>query len=371
MARKVVIIDDEPWTRGVIIKLAQWDRLGLKVVGEAADGETGLELIRKVLPDIVITDVRMPRIGGIELVQKLRSEGFQIPILIISGYDDFAYVRSALKLGVTDYLLKPIKAQELNQQLQRCIEILNQEEIVRPKAVMEAGFFADGWEREYYDIRSKLETALKVGNYEIVRQQMAQLYNVASKHEGEQPPTAVMIGIYYAMLFALQKHIDSVGANREDVFGAKGPTFVFSRDNTLRQMIDFIQDLYCSVMRYLEKQQQQRSRLNIDAACRYIQGCYIHGVTLEQTADEFHVTKEYLSKAFKADRKEGFSEYVTSLRMKRAYELIVEFDTPLKDVGAMVGYFDLAHFYKTFKKHFGKTPGEVRESLKKDKTTTP
>lgn len=221
MARKVVIIDDEPWTRGVIIKLAQWDRLGLKVVGEAADGETGLELIRKVLPDIVITDVRMPRIGGIELVQKLRSEGFQIPILIISGYDDFAYVRSALKLGVTDYLLKPIKAQELNQQLQRCIEILNQEEIVRPKAVMEAGFFADGWEREYYDIRSKLETALKVGNYEIVRQQMAQLYNVASKHEGEQPPTAVMIGIYYAMLFALQKHIDSVGANREDVFGAK------------------------------------------------------------------------------------------------------------------------------------------------------
>ena len=113
MARKVVIIDDEPWTRGVIIKLAQWDRLGLKVVGEAADGETGLELIRKVLPDIVITDVRMPRIGGIELVQKLRSEGFQIPILIISGYDDFAYVRSALKLGVTDYLLKPIKAQEL------------------------------------------------------------------------------------------------------------------------------------------------------------------------------------------------------------------------------------------------------------------
>ena len=78
-----------------------------------------------------------------------------------------------------------------------------------------------------------------------------------------------------------------------------------------------------------------------------------------------------LSKAFKADRKEGFSEYVTSLRMKRAYELIVEFDTPPKDVGAMVGYFDLAHFYKTFKKHFGKTPGEVRESLKKDKTTTP
>lgn len=51
MVRKVVIIDDEPWTRGVVMKLAQWNRLGLEVVGEAADGETGLELIRKVLPD--------------------------------------------------------------------------------------------------------------------------------------------------------------------------------------------------------------------------------------------------------------------------------------------------------------------------------
>ena len=371
MARKVVIIDDEPWTRGVIIKLAQWDRLGLEVVGEAADGETGLELIRKVLPDIVITDVRMPRISGIELVQALRAEGFQMPILIISGYDDFAYVRSALKLGVTDYLLKPIKALELNQQLQRCADILNREETVRPRAVIEAGLFADGWEKDYYDIRNKLETALKVGNGGIIRRQMVRLYEIVREQEGEQPPTAVMVGIYYAMLFTLQKYIDSAGLRREDVFGAKGPTFVFSRDNTLRQMIDFIQDLYCSVMRHLEKQQQQRSRLDIDAVCRYIQGCYIHGVTLEQTADEFHVTKEYLSKAFKADRKEGFSEYVTSLRMKRAYELIMEFDTPLKDVGAMVGYFDLAHFYKTFKKYFGKTPGEVRESLKKDNTTTP
>ena len=74
MAHKVVIIDDEPWTRGVILKLGQWNQLGLEVVGEAADGETGLELIYKVLPDIIITDVRMPRIGGLELVQKLREQ---------------------------------------------------------------------------------------------------------------------------------------------------------------------------------------------------------------------------------------------------------------------------------------------------------
>lgn len=371
MIRKVVIIDDEPWTRGVIMNLAQWSRLGLEVVGEAADGETGLELIRKVLPDIVITDVRMPRIGGIELVQMLRAEGCNIPLLIISGYDDFSYVRSALKLGVTDYLLKPIKAQELNQQLQRCVEILNKEEVVKPKTVMQVGFFADGWENRYSGIRRELETALRVGNYDVIGQQFEQLYEVICEHEGEQPSTTVMIGIYYALLFPLQKYVETMGLRRNEVFGERGPSFVFSRDNSLRQMIEFLKELYCGAVRAVEKQQQQRTRLDMEAVSRYIQENYTQGVTLEQTADVFHVTKEYLSKAFKAYRKEGFSEYVTALRMKRAYELIAEYDAPLKEVGAMVGYFDLAHFYKTFKKYFGKTPGEVRERLKNDNTTTP
>ena len=63
MAHKVVIIDDEPWTRGVILKLGQWNQLGLEVVGEAADGETGLELIYKVLPDIIITDFVCPELA--------------------------------------------------------------------------------------------------------------------------------------------------------------------------------------------------------------------------------------------------------------------------------------------------------------------
>lgn len=371
MTRKVVIVDDEPWTRGVIKNLTQWNRLGMEVVGEAADGETGFALIQEVLPDIVITDVRMPRVGGIELVQMMRRAGFQIPILIISGYDDFSYVRSALKLGVTDYLLKPVKAEELNRQLECCAEILKKGEIVKPKNIVQAGFFADGWEDRYSGIRRKIETALHIGNIDIINEQFQQLYGVVCRYEGEHPDTAVMIGIYYAILFPLQKYVETMGLQREAVFGENGPSFVFSRDSSLSQMIDFLQTLYGQAVRLAVKHQQQRVRLDVDVVCRYIQEHYTQGITLEQTAEVFHVTKEYLSKAFKAYKQEGFSEYVTSLRMKRAYELIADFDAPLKEVGNMVGYFDLAHFYKTFKKYYGKTPGEVRDSLKNDNATTP
>lgn len=371
MIPKVVIIDDEPWTRGVINKLANWEELGLEVVGEATDGETGLELIHRVLPDIVITDVKMPRISGIELVQRLRKEGFQIPILIISGYNDFEYVRSALKLGVTDYLLKPIKAQELNQQLQHCVELLKQENAPKPSLALKAGFFADGWEDQYYQIRRDLEVALQLGNREKVAQQFDHLLQVIEEHDGKQISSPAMIGVYYSLLAPLQKFIETMGSSKSEIFAGKNTSFVFSFDNTLQQMLDYVQDLYLAAMEQIEKQQQQRARLDISAVCRYVQENYTDGVTLEQTADIFHVSKEYLSKAFKAQQGEGFSEYVTSLRMERAYELITQYDAPLKEVGFMVGYYDLAHFYKTFKKYFGKTPGEIKNRLKNDNETTP
>lgn len=368
MARKVVIIDDEPWTRGVIAKLGHWERFDLELVGEAADGETGLELIHRVVPDIVITDVRMPRIGGIELVQKLRQEGYNIPILIISGYDDFSYVRSALKLGVVDYILKPVKAQELNQQLQRCIEVLEKDDSVKPKSIMQAGFFADGWDSIYSGIRRKLETALYAGNCEILENQFDELLRVIQEHEGEKPSTTVLIGIYYAMIYTLQKYVDAMRINRSDAFGTSAPVFVFGKDNTSEQVISFVKHLYLVVVRHVEHQQKQRAKLDIDAVCRYIQGNFTQGITLEQTADVFHVSKEYLSKAFKATTGEGFAEHVTALKMKRAYELITVYHAPIKDVGVMVGYYDLAHFYKTFKKYYGKTPGEIRDGLKIDNT---
>ena len=369
MMRKVVIIDDEPWTRGVILRLGQWEQLGLAVVGEAADGEVGLELIHKLLPDIIITDVRMPRLGGIELVQRLRAENYNVPILIVSGYDDFAYVRSALKLGVTDYLLKPVKAQELHQQLLRCIEALDRQEISKP--VMQAGFFADGWVDRYGSIRRQLEAALQVGNCGIISQQFGELQAVLLAHEGEKPAMPVMIGVYYSMLYPLQLYIDSVGLAKGDALGASEPVFVFSRENTVGELVHFLETLYLGTVRAVEQHRQSRLRLDIEAVCKYVQKNYTTGLTLERTADAFHVTKEYLSKAFKAHRGEGFTEYVTSLRMERAYELITRYRAPIKEAGAMVGYYDLAHFYKTFKKYYGKTPGEIRDGLKIDKATTP
>jgi len=78
MNYKVVIIDDEKWTREVIKGLGNWEKLGLEVVGEASDGEFGFEIIKRTNPDIVISDVCMPRLNGLQLIEKIKDSGLTV-----------------------------------------------------------------------------------------------------------------------------------------------------------------------------------------------------------------------------------------------------------------------------------------------------
>lgn len=256
MPYRMVIIDDEPWTRAAIKNLAQASLLELEVVGEAADGEAGLILIERVHPDIILADVNMPRINGLELVKQLREKGNAAPVLIISGYDEFDYVRSALKLGVTDYLLKPIKAHELNQQLRRCIEIIKEKPAQQPHNVLQADFFADGWQSGYDDILQKIITALHVGNQDVITEQFERLRVLVCDLEGQSPDNAAMIGIYYAVMNPLQKYLEDQKTTQQEVFMGKNTIYVFGPDSTLQQMLDFVLDLYLTALRQTEKRRQ-------------------------------------------------------------------------------------------------------------------
>ena len=130
---KLVVADDEERVCRLIVALGNWEELGIKVVGTAANGIQALELIRKEKTDILITDIRMPGLNGLELIEKVREISPDIKIMIISGYANFEYAQNALKQGVSDYLLKPINKDALNESLTKMV---NQIETARklPKA---------------------------------------------------------------------------------------------------------------------------------------------------------------------------------------------------------------------------------------------
>ena len=110
---KLLIADDElPIRRGIAASVP-WADHGVQVVGEAADGLEALRLAVEHRPDVVITDVRMPLMDGLEFAEKLRERFPAVKVLLLSGYADFAYAQQAIRLGVTEYLLKPFGAEEL------------------------------------------------------------------------------------------------------------------------------------------------------------------------------------------------------------------------------------------------------------------
>lgn len=109
---KLLIIDDELLLRNGIKYLCNWEEYGFTIAGEASNGLEGLKMIEAVMPDIVITDILMSVMDGIQLTQKIKEQYPWIPIIVLSSYDNFDYVKSLFKLGVTDYLLKPTLEKE-------------------------------------------------------------------------------------------------------------------------------------------------------------------------------------------------------------------------------------------------------------------
>lgn len=104
---KTIIIDDEALIREGLRTSIEWNNLGYEIIGEAADGEQAIELIQKTLPDVIITDIRMPFMSGLELVEFIKPTLPNAFIIIISGHDEFHYAQKALQLGVYDFILKP------------------------------------------------------------------------------------------------------------------------------------------------------------------------------------------------------------------------------------------------------------------------
>ena len=124
---RVVLADDEHKIILLLQKLIQWERLGYEIVGTANDGLRALELVREKQPHLLITDVQMPGCSGIELIRQAKELQPDLHFIIISGYRKFEYAQSALKYGVEDYLLKPLKQEELTGILLRLSDKLGKE----------------------------------------------------------------------------------------------------------------------------------------------------------------------------------------------------------------------------------------------------
>lgn len=124
---KLLVVDDEKWVRQGLSLTIDWLAEGIELIGEAEDGEEALQRLQKDSADIIITDIKMPRMDGLGLIEALRNQQKKVYVIIISGYNDFEYAQKALKYGAYDYVLKPIEETTLLEVVRRCVNDLEQD----------------------------------------------------------------------------------------------------------------------------------------------------------------------------------------------------------------------------------------------------
>ncbi|SHE72498.1 response regulator [Clostridium fallax] len=125
---KVMLVDDEKLILNGLLNIIDWDSIGLKVTETANDGQEAYEKYKKNPVDIIITDITMPKLTGLQLIEKLKNEGCEnTKFIILSGYDDFSYAKKAIYLGIENYILKPIDEEELEKTLITVVNKINRE----------------------------------------------------------------------------------------------------------------------------------------------------------------------------------------------------------------------------------------------------
>jgi two-component system response regulator YesN len=535
---RVLVVDDEKEIRNGLMGLLPWAEWGVDEVMGADDGDTALELALQARPELIITDIRMPRMSGLQLIEELVRNKFEGSVIVISGFDDFQYAKDAFKLGVTDYLLKPIskdelakavaislqrmreqRAQEQNrsmieqgyaQAIPRMREEVLRELIERPyresqelriehklhqlqlqwlldtqlrlvifsidslKALTNADNAIDAemllttvgsMLEQYFDerlldryvlFRSRDDNWIAL--FESGEDGMAELLDGMSAEISERIRKQLKIRVYSGTegslggiqkLFELYRgaleslvylkvhgnvegdgseesdpyeHYEYQLANakelveilkygtEKDIHEAMGgyPRLVKSwqvqhpkdlqqrtfewllgvfrtaqkttgwketsweknpivlweqleRFDTLESLQEQVASQLLKASESMKGQFDARSQIVYEAQ-RIILQRYQENLTLQTVAEHVHVTPVWLSKLFKKETDMNFLEYLTDIRMKKAAELLADLNHKVYQISYMIGYQDPVHFSKLFKRKYGCTPQEYRNS---------
>ena len=124
---KLLLVDDEEDVREGVVREINWEAIGFEVVEKAENGREALEMVERLQPDVVVTDIQMPFMNGLQLAEAISERFPTIKLIILTGHDEFEYAQKAIKLHIDEYVLKPFSAQELINALLKVKEQIQEE----------------------------------------------------------------------------------------------------------------------------------------------------------------------------------------------------------------------------------------------------
>lgn len=410
----IVIADDEEELRKALIRRVDWEKAGFEVVGEAENGIEALELVEKLEPDLLLTDVRMPFMTGIELARQVREIRPTMQIAFLSGYDDFSYAQQAIRYNIISYMLKPISASELTEELIKIRKKIDEkfaeftQQTKQQEQQSQTGFLMrlllDPYHEEEGLLRERLllEEAALTGFLKNVSQQFYYTVMVTSfcTESGENKTTMDSEGAVHQVA---GKYVHHTGFYS----GGRVVSLLSSTKGSMEKYLHIIvEDLEQSVKRILglsavigvsrivpglsdcheaytqamnafgywkksgpgiyfisdiERVRESSGSLICDKALERIESEYRNPeLSLLSVSTEIAVSPNYLSALIKRSTGKTFVELLTCRRMEAAKELLVGTSMKIREIAEACGYNDQHYFSYCFKKYTGISPNVCR-----------
>jgi two-component system, response regulator YesN len=353
---KVIIIDDEFWSRDSIRRLGDWERFGIDWIAEAEDGLTGLKIIDEAHPDIVITDMKMRGMDGVELLQKLNENYPFLRKIVISGYEDFSYMKQAIVSKVDEYILKPINPEELNHALEKAINQLQASKGLHS---------AQPIDKELLKLVMEYKNSILIFfhdfNIEALKDRFNELQQKIKLVSRLQPGT--QNNLYKQFMLILEEQASLFGIELKHILSAQTSQLYVTDETPIEQWMQALSEAYESVIKEIMNQRKKKGRIDIQEVKLFIDNHYAEPIRLETISNQFFVSKEHLSRTFKQEIGSTVMDYIIMKRMEKAKQLLQDPNLQIKTVAEAVGYTDLNYFFRIFKKITGVTPSQIRHEL--------
>ncbi|MDQ0897698.1 MULTISPECIES: helix-turn-helix domain-containing protein [unclassified Paenibacillus] len=391
---KALIVDDENNVRKIIRFLGKWEQHGITEVLEARNGLEAKVLIDQECPEIIMTDVKMPKNNGIELIEWLDANSYPGKVIMISGFDDYSFMRKAFKHGCFDYLMKPIENEMLNETLAGAVKAWKNGEEERRN--MESGFYEEvkmfRLNREITsasngELFDSDEIALSLPQADAYDLTMMYFYHAHHSDPYLQLLTDELVIREWGNAFALQND-----PNVCVILSVHGRFFPIEEwitqhfDIPVRLVssppIESLEELPQSFQYAKRAMAEQNFRAihrlaDLDDAKRmhdivaFVNEYYMEELSLDKLSSRFFLSREHISRRFKQEIGMTLSSYVIQLRINQAKRWLSETDEKMYSIALKLGYQDENYFSRLFKKNVGMTPLEYRnaeENIKRGKS---
>jgi len=355
---KVMLVDDMEISRRQVKRLALWNgETSFTIAAEAQNGQEALNMLKKEHFDLLITDIKMPKVDGIELLRETAEKGLCPCVVLLSDYEDFSYARQGIQYGAFDYLGKPPEYGSMRELLTRVEKFLlkkkKEDELVKSLAEKLEEKMEDSFpSAELEQLIGAMKT--KDGDIACYINRLAEAVTVLFENDPVKTGTALRKAMS-EIIEQLKNHYGWMG-KFIDISKYKSLDFI-GQDSPVQEFRKTVTSLYDEIrkLEYGNTYDQIENRI-----CRYVLDNVDSDVSIEGISKVLYMNRKYISEVFRQKTGELLIEYITRVKMARAARLLRESGRKTYEIALQLGYKDTEYFSRLFKKHMGITPSEYR-----------